>query len=57
MEGVCTGGGNAEKKEQAAMRTINEDEIRQAVFTLHPPDDEEGCLFEVRVIDGSWNLS
>lgn len=39
------------------MRTINEDEIRQAVFTLHPPDDEEGCLFEVRVIDGSWNLS
>lgn len=39
------------------MREIDENEIRQAVFTLHPPDDENGCLFEVRVIDGNWNLS
>lgn len=39
------------------MRTIDENEIRNAVYTLHPPDDEEGCLFEVRVIDGNWNLS
>ena len=39
------------------MRTIDENEIRNAVYTLHPPDDDEGCLFEVRVIDGNWNLS
>lgn len=38
------------------MREIDENEIRNAVNTLHPPNDE--CsLFEVRVIDGSWNLS
>jgi RecA/RadA recombinase len=39
------------------MRTIDEDEIRRAVNTLHEPDDESGCLFEVRIIDGNWNLS
>ena len=39
------------------MRNIDEAEIRRAVNTLHPPDDEGGCLFEVRIIDGSWNLS
>ena len=39
------------------MRTIDEKEIRRAVNIIHPPDDENGCLFEVRIIDGTWNLS
>ena len=39
------------------MRQIDESEIRKAVNILHAPDDPDGCLFEVRIIDGSWNLS
>lgn len=36
------------------MRTIDEAEIRKAVCLLHGADNP---VFEVRLIDGSWNLS
>lgn len=36
------------------MRTIDEAEIRKAVFLLH---NYGSPLFEVRLIDGNWNLS
>lgn len=39
------------------MRTIDEAEIRRAVQLLHPPKNDDDRLFEVRIIDGSWNLS
>ena len=39
------------------MREIDEAEVRRAVNILHSPDDKRGYLFEVRIIDGSWNLS
>ena len=39
------------------MRKIDETEIRNAVNILHSVDNDNGCLFEVRIIDGNWNLS
>ena len=39
------------------MRVIDEGEIRKAVKLLHPTCDEDEKLFEVRIIDGGWNLS
>lgn len=39
------------------MRQIDENEIRRAVYMLHNPNDEQGKLFEVRVIGDRWNLS
>lgn len=39
------------------MRNLNEEEIRRACFTLHAPEDVNGCLFEVRIIDDKFNLS
>lgn len=39
------------------MRTIDEAEIRRAVQLLHPPVSDDDRLFEVRIIDGAWNLS
>ena len=39
------------------MRVIDEGEIRKAVKLLHPACDDDEKLFEVRIIDGGWNLS
>ena len=39
------------------MRNIDEGEIRRAVNLLHPASSEKDMLFEVRIIDGAWNLS
>lgn len=39
------------------MRIFDEAEVRRAVHLLHNPADEEARLFEVRIIDGRFNLS
>ena len=39
------------------MRIFDEAEIRRAVHLLHNPEDDLAKLFEVRIIDGKFNLS